>query len=113
MANKKWTFSGFYPFQDPSLLKELSLEYNQPLFKIAEDVIGIILPYPHGFDDDYPLLDAHFLDYATRECVYLHIFNLGVRRENVVGVARCVKYETGLLPSMKRISFLLVPPGGE
>jgi hypothetical protein len=64
-------------------------------------VIGIVLLYPHGFDNDpcrkYECYDREFL----------HIFNLGLARDNVFGAAQGVRYETGLLPSMKRVSLAL------
>ena len=104
MENKKWTFSGFYPFQDKNLPLALSKKYNQPLIQIDDGLVGIILPYPHGFDDDFSLLCMESVQ------DFLHIFNVGIRRDNFVGVARCVKYETGLLPEMKRISLVLTHP---
>ena len=60
----------------------------------------------HGFDDD-PSLEYFPGQYSDR--VFLHIFNYGKKRDNVAGVSRCVKYETGMLPSMKRITFALDP----
>ena len=62
---------------------------------------GIMLPYPHGFDDDPSL------QYVIYDRDFLHIFNLGAKQGNAVGVARCVKYETGRIPPMKRVSFAL------
>lgn len=94
--------SGFYPFQSNNLPGELSRIHKQPLFNIADDVVGIMLPYPHGFDSDPDLLQ-HIYD---RE--FLHIFNMGTSTHATIqGVARCVKYETGLLPPKKRITFAL------
>lgn len=99
---KRWVFSGFYPFQDTNLPYILSKLYNQPIFDVCHNVVGLLLPYPHGFDDDISL--QHGVIYDRN---FLHIFNIGRKQKNVIGVAKCVKYETGLLPSMKRISFSL------
>jgi hypothetical protein len=104
--SKKWIFSGFYPFPDKNLISELSKLHNQPIFQIDKNVVGIILPYCHGFDDDESL---HYYDmnFHVIKNEFLHIFNYGKRRNNIVGVSKCVKYETGILPSMKRITFAL------
>jgi len=112
---KKWVFSGFYPFPNKEMINELSKLHNQPIFRIDKKVVGIILLYPHGFDSnisdvltsDNPRLNYQYEGYDSKE--FLHIFNYGKRRDNIVGVSKCVKYETGLLPSMKRISFTLEP----
>lgn len=104
MENKKWTFSGFYPFQNKNLPQALSKKYNQPLIQIDDGLVGIILPYPHGFDDDFSI---QYMEWTQD---FLHIFNVGIRRDNFIRVARCVKYETGLLPEMKRISLVLTHP---
>ncbi len=101
-TNGRWVFSGFYPFQSRELPDELSRLHNQPLFNIGENVVGIMLPYPHGCDDDPILSRQHYNRY------FMHIFNLGTdRQDSLVGVARCVKYETGPLPPNKRVTFAL------
>lgn len=101
MTEKKWQFSGFYPFLNRDLPFILSEHYNQPWFEITKDVIGIILPYPHGFDSD-PFI--HKFGYCRE---FLHIFNVGKTRKNLTAVAQCVLYQTGLLPSMKRLVLTL------
>lgn len=103
MENKKWKFSGLCPFQSKRLPKELSKRYNQPLIKLDDGLVAIMLPYPHGFDDDFYL--SNIITFEDHD--FFHIFNFGPKRDNVIGVARCVKYETGLLPHMKRISLVL------
>jgi hypothetical protein len=99
----RWVFSGFYPFRSKRLPQRLAAAHAQPLFGVGTTpgVFGVMLPYPHGFDDDPSLRYMHYDRY------FLHIFNCGDARDNVQGVARCVKYATGLLPSMKRITFAL------
>lgn len=102
---QRWLFSGIYPFNDKNLPEDLSKSLNRPLFSPSEnepDVIGIILPYPHGFDYDKYM----YLSHTAEE--FLHIFNTGRERDNVIGVSRGVRYETGVLPSMKRVSMRLV-----
>lgn len=105
MSQQQWVFSGCYPFQSHRLLDELSWRHSQPLFTIADNVVGIMLPYPHGFDDDE---DAEYCRLTYGGHTFMHIFNLGkIRIENLVGVARCVRYETGVLPAKKRVTFAL------
>ena len=55
-TTSKWVFSGFYPFQRRELPGKLSRLHDQPLFHIADNVVGIMLRYPHGFDDDPGLM---------------------------------------------------------
>jgi hypothetical protein len=111
MTSSKWVFAGFYPFQSLELPGELSRLYGQHLFTVADNVVGLMLRYPHGFDDD-PGLMFDLNVYQGRE--FMHIFNMGTERvDSVSGVARCVKYETGPLPPRKRITFALERGAGD
>jgi len=101
MENKKWVFSGISPFSGKKSLDELAQAYKQPLIRLDDQVYAMYLPYPHGIDH-YP-----YSEFEEYDRDFFHIFNLGPSRDNLTGVAKCVRYETGTLPSGKRVSLAM------
>lgn len=98
---KKWILSGFYPFTSPYLPSDLAVQNNIKLHNFRNDVFGLILPYPHGFDSD-PLMGV-----TNLKIKYLHLFNVGDFDKKISGIFEGVEFKDLDIPYKKRIILAL------
>lgn len=98
---KTWVLSGFYPFTSPYLPSDLAVQHNIKLHNFRNDIVGLILPYPHGFDTD-PLMG-----FTNLNIQYLHLFNVGDFDKKISGIMRGIDFKDIDIPHKKRIILAL------
>ncbi|MBA2728362.1 MAG: hypothetical protein H0U49_09350 [Parachlamydiaceae bacterium] len=92
-----WILSSFYQVVNLQIPFELAVKYDKKLYDFRSDVFGIILPYPHGFDDELPVG-------ATKSSQsFLHLFNLGYIKKSVSGTVEGVTFKNIQVYPMKRV----------
>lgn len=90
-----WKLSGFYYLGFNPI--DLAIEKNLPIHNLQNHVIGLILPYPHGFDDQ-PFMGITRLDLR-----FLHLFNAGETPKTVSGEVDGMAFTNVEIPAHKRI----------
>ena|GEM_PF-1995999 len=95
-----WKFSGCYPFNSSFLPFDLAFNYQIKLLDFKDDIVGLILPYSHGFDDNSlmglnPLLNSNVK--------FLHLFNLGDTEKKISRIVDGIAF-TVRIPFKKRMS---------
>lgn len=76
-----WRFGGSYPCTSPLIPINLAKKYNIKLYDLRKDIVGLILPYQYGFDEDYEPFMSSFLPKHD----YLHLFNSGKSTQKISG----------------------------
>lgn len=98
---KTWVLSGFYSFTYPYLPSDLAVQHNIKLHNFRNDIVGLILPYPHGFDQD-PLMGVTNINIK-----FLHLFNVGDVDKKISRIFEGVEFKNLDIPSKKRIILAL------
>jgi hypothetical protein len=97
-----WYFSGCYPCgSSMDIPIELAVKYNRKLYDFRKGVVGLILPYPHGFDSE------PWTGVARLGLSFLHLFNLGKSKVIISGTVDGVKFENIEIPVGKRMTLEL------
>ena len=99
LKNSNWIFSGFYPcFSKTDLPSELAIKHNIPLHVFHNKIVGLILPYNHGFENEPGMS-------MTGHLKYLHLFNQGNSKKIVSGNIDGVVFRNIEIPANKRLIF--------
>lgn len=92
-----WELTGLYPIASKNVPKQLAALYSKDLIEMGEGLVGVILPYPHGFDDQ------PFMGRTSRATNFLHIFNFGEAQKFTGSVNGAILTNISL-PASKRVS---------
>lgn len=95
-----WEFTGSYPCNTVDSPSQLAAHYNKELFDFGDGVVGVILFYPHGFDDE-PEMGLNRFDLQ-----FLHLFNPHDTEKKVSGTILGVKFFNVPVPPYRRISMI-------
>lgn len=92
------SFAGCYPFTNYLFPFDLAFLMKQKLLNFKHDIVGLVLPYPHGFDHE-PLMGINRLDLQ-----YLHLFNTGDASQKISGIVNGIAFKNVEVPYNKRIT---------
>lgn len=95
------SFSGSYPFSNYLFPFDLAFLIGQKLLNFKDDVVGLVLPYPHGYDNE-PLMGINRLDLQ-----FLHLFNTGDTSKKISGNVNGIEFKDVEVPYNRRITLSL------